>query len=73
MITSSSGGGNSSRGGGDMLFACSRCYSRHPFEELSSGQQLCKVRFYLHHHFNYDSLTFFNLPFNRSAEASTPS
>lgn len=25
------------------LFACSRCYSRHPFEELSSGQQLCKV------------------------------
>jgi len=25
-----------------LLFACSRCYSRHPFEELSSGQQLCK-------------------------------
>ncbi|KAF4522531.1 hypothetical protein B566_EDAN009978 [Ephemera danica] len=24
------------------LFACSRCFSRHPFEELSSGQQLCK-------------------------------
>ncbi|XP_043468062.1 protein FAM76A [Leptopilina heterotoma] len=24
------------------LFACSRCFSRHPFEELSPGQQLCK-------------------------------
>nr|SVE86007.1 EOG090X02IW [Daphnia similis]SVE87262.1 EOG090X02IW [Daphnia similis] len=24
------------------LFACSRCFSRHPFEELSQGQQLCK-------------------------------
>jgi len=24
------------------MFACSRCYGRHPFEELSSGQQLCK-------------------------------
>lgn len=27
-----------------MLFACSKCFSRHPFEELSHGQQLCKVR-----------------------------
>ncbi|XP_037078896.1 protein FAM76A-like [Pollicipes pollicipes] len=26
----------------DMLFACSRCFSRHLFEELSQGQQLCK-------------------------------
>lgn len=26
------------------LFACSRCFSRHPFEELSTGEQLCKVR-----------------------------
>lgn len=25
-----------------LLFACSRCFSRHPFEELSPGQQLCK-------------------------------
>lgn len=25
------------------LFACSRCFSRHPFEELSPGEQLCKV------------------------------
>uniref|UniRef100_A0A1B6FVD1 Protein FAM76A n=1 Tax=Cuerna arida TaxID=1464854 RepID=A0A1B6FVD1_9HEMI len=24
------------------LFACSRCFTRHPFEELSPGQQLCK-------------------------------
>ncbi|KAG8237211.1 hypothetical protein J437_LFUL016048 [Ladona fulva] len=24
------------------LFACSRCFSRHPFEELSDKQQLCK-------------------------------
>lgn len=28
-----------------MLFACSKCFSRHPFEELSPGQQLCKVIF----------------------------
>lgn len=27
---------------GKVLFACSKCFSRHPFEELSSGQQLCK-------------------------------
>ncbi len=26
-----------------VLFACSKCFSRHPFEELSTGQQLCKV------------------------------
>ena len=25
------------------LFACSKCFTRHPFEELSQGQQLCKV------------------------------
>ncbi|XP_044741664.1 protein FAM76A isoform X2 [Chrysoperla carnea] len=25
-----------------LLFACSKCFARHPFEELSSGQQLCK-------------------------------
>ncbi|GJQ82793.1 hypothetical protein Trydic_g13496 [Trypoxylus dichotomus] len=25
-----------------LLFACSKCFSRHPFEELSAGQQLCK-------------------------------
>ncbi|CAH1229015.1 FAM76A [Branchiostoma lanceolatum] len=24
------------------LFACTKCNSRHPFEELSQGQQLCK-------------------------------
>ena len=30
-----------------MLFACSKCFSRHPFEELSQGQQLCKVRTFL--------------------------
>ncbi|XP_018329396.1 protein FAM76A [Agrilus planipennis] len=24
------------------LFACSKCFSRHPFEDLSPGQQLCK-------------------------------
>ncbi|KAA0203459.1 hypothetical protein HAZT_HAZT003827, partial [Hyalella azteca] len=24
------------------LFACSKCFSRHPFDELSQGQQLCK-------------------------------
>ena len=26
------------------LFACSKCFTRHPFEELSQGQRLCKVR-----------------------------
>ncbi|KAJ8974425.1 hypothetical protein NQ317_002453 [Molorchus minor] len=25
-----------------LLFACSRCFARFPFEELSAGQQLCK-------------------------------
>jgi len=25
-----------------MLYACSKCFTRHPFEELSQGQQLCK-------------------------------
>ncbi|GBM86817.1 hypothetical protein AVEN_104085-1, partial [Araneus ventricosus] len=24
------------------LFACTKCNSRHPFEELSQGQQLCQ-------------------------------
>ncbi len=28
----------------EILYACSRCFTRHPFEELSQGQQLCKVR-----------------------------
>jgi hypothetical protein len=27
-----------------MLFACSKCFSRHPFEELSKSTQLCKVK-----------------------------
>nr|NP_648303.1 uncharacterized protein Dmel_CG4452, isoform A [Drosophila melanogaster]AAF50294.1 uncharacterized protein Dmel_CG4452, isoform A [Drosophila melanogaster]AAL39626.1 LD21662p [Drosophila melanogaster]ACL90732.1 CG4452-PA [synthetic construct] len=27
---------------GKVLFACSKCFSRHLYEELSSGQQLCK-------------------------------
>ncbi|KAK2146018.1 hypothetical protein LSH36_639g01048 [Paralvinella palmiformis] len=26
----------------DALFACTKCHSRHPFEELSDGKQLCK-------------------------------
>lgn len=26
----------------EALFACSKCFTRHPFEELSQGQQLCK-------------------------------
>ena len=25
------------------LFACTNCNSRHPFEQLSKGDQLCKV------------------------------
>ena len=25
------------------LFACTKCKSRHPFDELSKGDQLCKV------------------------------
>lgn len=25
-----------------VYYACSKCFSRHPFEELSPGQQLCK-------------------------------
>lgn len=30
---------------GKVLFACSKCFSRHPFEELSAGTQLCKVSY----------------------------
>ena len=30
------------------LFACSKCFTRHPFEELSQGQQLCKVNLRLY-------------------------
>lgn len=26
-----------------VLFACSKCFTRHEFHELSPGQQLCKV------------------------------
>ena len=26
------------------LYACSKCFARFPFEELSQGQQLCKVK-----------------------------
>ncbi|ELU18711.1 hypothetical protein CAPTEDRAFT_166048 [Capitella teleta] len=26
----------------EALFACTKCHSRHPFEELSDGEQLCK-------------------------------
>ena len=33
------------------LFACSKCFSRHPFEELSQGQQLCKVSFAISKYF----------------------
>lgn len=35
---------NSNNSNSTALFACSRCFTRHPFEELSAGQQLCKVR-----------------------------
>ena len=33
----------STTGTGDMLFACTNCFKRCKFEELSSSQQLCKV------------------------------
>ena len=33
----------STAGTEDMLFACTNCYKRCKFEELSSSQQLCKV------------------------------
>lgn len=34
------------RPGPDMaaLYACTKCHQRFPFEALSQGQQLCKVR-----------------------------
>jgi hypothetical protein len=47
VIMSALAASASAPGGGSILFACSRCYSRHPFEELSPGQQLCKVTFTL--------------------------
>ncbi|XP_054163505.1 protein FAM76B-like [Oppia nitens] len=33
---------STSQSSSEALFACTRCNSRHPFEELSQGQQLCK-------------------------------
>jgi len=30
------------------LYACTKCNQRFPFEELSQGQQLCKVRVHMH-------------------------
>lgn len=38
-----------------VLFACSKCFSRHPFEELSTGQQLCKVNTIVDHIFPSDA------------------
>merc|ERR1712106_747375 len=35
-------GNNIMSGKESKLYACSRCFTRHPFEELSQGQQLCK-------------------------------
>ena len=32
-------------GSTEALFACTKCNSRHPFDELSQGQQLCKVTY----------------------------
>ena len=29
------------------LFACTKCHSRHPFEDLSKDDHLCKVTFLL--------------------------
>lgn len=38
--------GQRARSGPDMaaLYACTKCHQRFPFEALSQGQQLCKVR-----------------------------
>lgn len=33
-----------SRMAASALYACTKCTQRYPFEELSQGQQLCKVR-----------------------------
>ena len=44
------------------LFACSKCFSRHPFEELSQGQQLCKVSFAISKYFEGQN---FSLKFSR--------
>lgn len=41
-LMSSSAGNNSSAG--EALFACTRCNSRHAFEDLSTDLMLCKVR-----------------------------
>lgn len=53
---------NSNNSNSTALFACSRCFTRHPFEELSAGQQLCKVRglaSFLGHSLSKHSLTYF--------------
>lgn len=40
------GPGRACQQGGGMaaLYACTKCHQRFPFEALSQGQQLCKVR-----------------------------
>lgn len=36
------------------LYACTKCNQRFPFEELSQGQQLCKVRPHMYTHFMFE-------------------
>lgn len=36
-------GPGSGSGAAPALYACTKCNQRYPFEELSQGQQLCKV------------------------------
>lgn len=58
------------------LFACSKCFSRHPFEELSQGQQLCKVNSFNAHlkKIMKEKDALFSLLFSlRSAVALSPS
>lgn len=40
IVATAAGAGS---GSAPALYACTKCNQRYPFEELSQGQQLCKV------------------------------
>lgn len=52
------------------LFACTKCNSRHPFEELSQGQQLCKE---CRGSFTLVKCTYCRTEFQESAKGSSSS
>ncbi|XP_014778189.1 protein FAM76B isoform X2 [Octopus bimaculoides] len=52
------------------LFACTKCHSRHPFEELSQGEQLCKE---CRNNFPIVKCTYCRSEFQQDSKSSTNS